>query len=238
MANDEWRADPGRSLHPHSSIPNPQPALALCGVAVEPAHGHYGSGWPTNQANGYSGCVRPVPPPSYPLRPCPSPHLGKSNGWQININAHYQSIESKELMDKTLPEMILETIPNQQRANELMARLFEMARPETVFSPPVSQGDYTVITASEMTMGLGFGYGGGGGSNEQPSVAEGQPPAANIGSGGGGGGGGTVMSRPVAVIEIGPHGVRVEPIMDPTKIALAFFTTLVTMFMFLRQLKR
>lgn len=140
-------------------------------------------------------------------------------------------------MDKKLPEIIVETIPNQQRANELLARLFKVARPETVFSSPVSQGDYTVITASEVTIGLGVGYGGGGGSNEQ-APAEGQPPAVNVGSGGGGGGGGTVMARPVAFIEIGPHGVRVEPIVDPTKIVLAFFTTLGAMFLFLSQMKR
>ncbi len=34
------------------------------------------------------------------------------------------------------------------------------------------------------------------------------------------------MSRPVAVISIGPNGVHVEPVVDPTKIALAFFTML------------
>lgn len=140
-------------------------------------------------------------------------------------------------MDNKFSQIIMEAIPNQQRANELMARLFEATRPERVFSSPVSQGDYTVITASEVTIGLGFGYGGGGGSNEQPPVKEGDAPPLNVGSGGGGGGGGTVLSRPVAVIEIGPHGVRVEPIIDPTKIALAFFTTLGAMFFFLRQLK-
>jgi hypothetical protein len=32
------------------------------------------------------------------------------------------------------------------------------------------------------------------------------------------------MARPVAVITIGPEGVQVEPVVDRTKIALAFFT--------------
>jgi hypothetical protein len=35
-----------------------------------------------------------------------------------------------------------------------------------------------------------------------------------------------VLSRPVAAIIISPGGVRVEPIVDVTKIVLAVFTTL------------
>jgi len=46
------------------------------------------------------------------------------------------------------------------------------------------------------------------------------------GSGGGGGGGGRVLARPVAAIIMSPTSVRVEPIVDVTKIALAVFTTL------------
>ena len=45
-------------------------------------------------------------------------------------------------------------------------------------------------------------------------------------SGGSGiGGGGGSAGRPVAAIIIGPEGVRVEPVVDVTKIALAVFTT-------------
>jgi uncharacterized spore protein YtfJ len=64
-----------------------------------------------------------------------------------------------------------------------------------------------------------FGLGAGSGS-------EGTDENENTGSGGGGGGGGRVLSRPVAAIVISPAGVRVEPIVDVTKIALATFTTL------------
>jgi uncharacterized spore protein YtfJ len=60
---------------------------------------------------------------------------------------------------------------------------------------------------------MGFGMGvGSGGSDEQ------------TGEGGGGGGGGFSLSRPVAVIVSGPDGVRVEPVIDATKIALAALT--------------
>jgi uncharacterized spore protein YtfJ len=41
----------------------------------------------------------------------------------------------------------------------------------------------------------------------------------------GGGGGGRVFSRPVAVIVASPEGVRIEPVVDPTKIVLAALTT-------------
>ena len=40
------------------------------------------------------------------------------------------------------------------------------------------------------------------------------------GAGGGGGGGAGAMARPVAVIVVGPDGVRVKPVLDTTKLAL------------------
>jgi uncharacterized spore protein YtfJ len=40
----------------------------------------------------------------------------------------------------------------------------------------------------------------------------------------GGGGGGTALARPVAAVIITPQGIRVEPIVDVTKISIAFFT--------------
>ena len=118
-------------------------------------------------------------------------------------------------------EIISENIANQESANKLLERLVETARPESVFGNPVTQGEYTVVTAAEVSMGMGFGFGGGGAAAPK---AEGSELEPNYGSGGGGGGGAT--SRPVAAIEIGPQGVIVEPILDVTKIVLAFFTAL------------
>ena len=43
------------------------------------------------------------------------------------------------------------------------------------------------------------------------------------------------MSRPVAVITVGPEGTKVEPVVDPTKIAIAFFTTFAAMVISLSQ---
>lgn len=125
-------------------------------------------------------------------------------------------------MSESTKPLMWEYVPNQKRLNELVGRLFEVAKVTAVFGEPVSSGDYTVITASELMVGMGAGFGGGGGEE---------------GSGGGGGGGST-MTRPVAVIAIGPNGVTVEPIVDPTKIAITLFTALGAMGVALARMRR
>jgi uncharacterized spore protein YtfJ len=126
-------------------------------------------------------------------------------------------------MNNELNKIFIEKIPDQEKANELMAKLFTVTQPEVVFSPPVTAHEQTVITASEVTAGFGFGFGSGGGIAPN-NKAEEDAPVANFGGGGGGGGGGTALARPVAAVIITPQGVRVEPIVDVTKISIAFFT--------------
>ncbi len=58
------------------------------------------------------------------------------------------------------------------------------------------------------------------------------------GYGTGGGGGGYSTARPVAAISIGPDGVHVEPVVDVTKIGLAFFTTLGAMALMFSKMSR
>ena len=125
-------------------------------------------------------------------------------------------------------------------------RFLEIASVKSVYDSPVQHGDKLIIPAAEVLGGLGFGVGSGAGLGENPGKkvgvdegegAEGEEPvdasptAPGIkveagGGGGGGGGGGRVFARPVAVIISGPEGVSVEPVVDVTKIALAFFTAL------------
>lgn len=124
-------------------------------------------------------------------------------------------------------EIISETISSQKEANQLLEKLIAAGNADAVFSPPVESGDYKVITAAESRVAMGFGYGGGGAVE---SKEESEEPPGTVGYGSGGGGGGASMARPVAIIEIGPNGARVEPIIDPTKIALAFLTMLITVF--------
>lgn len=133
--------------------------------------------------------------------------------------------------------LILEAVPSQKRAIKLLRRLFDAAQPNAVFSAPVESNGYTVITASELSVGLGFGFGGGAGSGSQPA-GEGETANEGRGVGSGGGGGGGSMARPVAAIIIGPDGVRVEPIVDPTKIAIAFFTAFGAMALALRRMSQ
>jgi uncharacterized spore protein YtfJ len=117
------------------------------------------------------------------------------------------------------------TIPSENTAIATIAKLFDVYQPGVVFSEPQTVGDTTVITASEVYVGMGLGFGGGSGDEK------------GVNAGGGGGGGGSA-GRPVAAIVIGPKGVQVEPIVDVTKIAIAFFTTLGAMFMAWRAMRR
>ena len=127
-------------------------------------------------------------------------------------------------------------------AAALVGRLSEAAQPSAVFGEPVTSGERTVITACEVMIGLGFGYGMGSGGGAQPAgegdaegEEKGQPvPAVS----GGGGGGGNATARPVAVIHVGPEGVGVEPVVDVTKLGLAFFTMLGSIFLMAGKMRK
>ena len=153
-------------------------------------------------------------------------------------------------MSEWLDKMGISILKNQENSQQILEKFVETARPSSVFAPPLTAGEYTVITASEVYAGMGIGFGGGGGSGpadaeepagdqppaEQPAADEDLPPGSGVGYGGGGGG--VTLGRPVAAITIGPDGVSVEPIVDATKIAIAFFTTIGAMaLMFSRMMK-
>jgi uncharacterized spore protein YtfJ len=147
------------------------------------------------------------------------------------------------MSEKGYQKFVAQTIESQEEAIELMERLFDAAAPEAVYSEPVFAGEYTVITACEVSVGLGFGYGlGAGGGPTAPQGEEEddeeQKAEAGFGVGGGGGGGGGAAARPVAVISVGPNGVSVEPIIDVSKLAIAFFTTLGSMFMMMSKMRQ
>ena len=85
-----------------------------------------------------------------------------------------------------------------------------------LFGPPVEVGDRVLLTAATVQRAGGFGFGGGVGR-----------VGSEAGAGGGGGGGGGIEGRPVAVIEVGPHGVTVRPIVDLTRLTIALLAALV-----------
>lgn len=98
-------------------------------------------------------------------------------------------------------------------AQETMEAFIETADVSKVYGEPITHEDTLILPAAEVlaVAGFGAGYGSGG-------------PEDGGGAGGGAGGGGKTFSRPVAVVIADSSGVRVEPVMDPTKIALTFFT--------------
>jgi uncharacterized spore protein YtfJ len=99
-------------------------------------------------------------------------------------------------------------------------KFIEMAGVEKVYGKAVKNENMIVIPAAEVITSMGFGMGGS---------ARGE---------GGGGGGGYSTSRPVAVVIMTDEGVRVEPVMDVTKVALALFTAVGFMISTLAKMKR
>jgi uncharacterized spore protein YtfJ len=131
-------------------------------------------------------------------------------------------------MSSMLDKLPQETEASQGRGLQIMERFLSVAQPRTVFGEPVTAGAYTVITACEVSIGGGYGYGRGIG----PAATAGKEPGAGtpqMATGSGMGAGGGASGRPVAVISIGPDGVKVTPVPDATKIALASITVVGTM---------
>ncbi|GAC1564861.1 MAG: hypothetical protein NVS3B14_00820 [Ktedonobacteraceae bacterium] len=109
---------------------------------------------------------------------------------------------------------------------QVLGHLVSSASVDNVFGQPVERDGVTVIPCSEISVGLGMGTGSG------PVDERGN----STGSGGGGGGGS--QGRPIAVIVISKEGVRVEPVLDLTKVALASLTTGAFMLLWLGRLIR
>jgi uncharacterized spore protein YtfJ len=147
-------------------------------------------------------------------------------------------------MSKVFEQITTTAVQSEEQAIALIEKLFQVAEPHAVFGEPVEAGGRTIITASEVNVGLGIGFGIGGGPGEMiaeaPEETEtGETEFAEAGMGGGGGGGGGAKGRPIAVISVSEEeGVKVEPVIDATKVALAFFTTLGSMFFMISKVKK
>ena len=131
---------------------------------------------------------------------------------------------------KSQVSQLPDTTPALNTVQTTLDKFLTAANVEAVYGPPLSQGENVVIPAAEVLSVVGFGLGMGGGSQRSTENTG--------GSGAGGGGGGRVLARPVAAIIMSPTGVRVEPIVDVTKIALAVFTTLGFMVTLLTRMNR
>jgi uncharacterized spore protein YtfJ len=120
----------------------------------------------------------------------------------------------------TFGAVMSESLQSGTLSKVMADKIYAAAQPSAVFSAPVVSGPYTINTASEVAAAGGFGFGTGSGSRQASgeTLPSGQP--APIANGGGGGGGGST-GRAVAAIVIGPDGVKVQPIVDVTKVGLA-----------------
>lgn len=101
--------------------------------------------------------------------------------------------------------------PSLDTIGQVMEGLHRVGSVEAVYGAPVKQRDVLIIPAAEVFAASGFGLGQGFGGPEEEAGASGA-------------GGGSAHARPVAVIVVSAQGVRVEPVLDITKIALAGVT--------------
>ena len=113
-----------------------------------------------------------------------------------------------------------------QTVEQIMSQLVNVAKADAVFGQPVERGNAIVIPCSEVSAGLGMGSGSG------PIDEKGNSTGGGYGAGGG------ARGRPIAAIVVTSDGVRVEPIMDMTKIALAALSTGAFMLLWLGRLSR
>jgi uncharacterized spore protein YtfJ len=141
-------------------------------------------------------------------------------------------------MGEQFEDIVVTTAKTQEQGNELMEKLIGVAQPGAVYSQPITSGDYTIITASEVSVGMGFGYGMSGGTASEAAESPHESGEEASGFGGGGGGGGFSAGRPVAVISVGPRGVYVEPVRDVTKVLVALLTVAGSMLMMLGRMRR
>lgn len=135
-------------------------------------------------------------------------------------------------MSEVKSDIFLSAIETPAEGLALLSKLTDVASPGAVFGEPVQQGETTLITANSVTVGLGFGLGG------FVLNRQAEDPQERREVNGGGGGGGSTIAWPVAVISIRPEGVRVDPIIDITKVCLAFFSAFSAVLIALFKIKK
>jgi uncharacterized spore protein YtfJ len=123
------------------------------------------------------------------------------------------------LKEKDTEMVVFGTGKSVEAIKETFKELVEKADVSNVYAKPVKHGDTLLIPAAEVMAGVGFGLGQGYGQ-----AGETDESAENTGGGEGGGGGGRMLSRPVAIVIASETGVRIEPVIDQSKIWMAAIT--------------
>lgn len=148
-------------------------------------------------------------------------------------------------------------VPALHVVEDTMNRLMDAADVDRVFGDPIQNNGTTIIPVAEVVGGIGVGSGFGMGTMGKPrgrqkkidthgetqsetqGEAQGEPGQTPEEGAGGGGGGGRVHSRPVAVVVASGGDVRVEPLVDKTKVVLtAVIANTILEFMLLRLFRR
>jgi uncharacterized spore protein YtfJ len=99
----------------------------------------------------------------------------------------------------------------------LFERLETAGHADRTVGAPRQVGERTVFPLAEVWYGHGFGLGSGTSPGLSGPAALQSTAAGGLGGGGGGGG----RLRPLAVVEVGPDGTRVHPVVDLAVIGLA-----------------
>jgi uncharacterized spore protein YtfJ len=129
------------------------------------------------------------------------------------------------MVEEIQSQVSSEPTDSTKAAETTMKKFLDAGSVRAVYGEPASYGDITIIPAAEVVSVMGFGLGSGSGG-------------AGQGGGSGGGGGGGIQSRPVAAVVITPNGVRIEPIVDVTKVWLAGLTAAGFIFGMLARMRR
>ena len=132
------------------------------------------------------------------------------------------------MADETNVDKLLDPTDSINLLRNTLDKLLETARVQAVYGEPVRNGDTVVIPTAEVLGLMGFGIGTGGSRDDKQQASGGI----------GGGGGGRTLSRPVAAIVLTPNRVRVEPIVDVTKVWMAGLTAAGFMFAMLARMSR
>lgn len=107
-----------------------------------------------------------------------------------------------------------EAVPEGDRISVFFEAMTTAIGVETVFGEPVTVGEKVIIPVAETGMGGGLGYGQGPATEGEEKP---RPMAISVGGGAGGG----ASTRPVAAIVVTPEAVKVQPIVDVSKLALS-----------------
>ena len=132
------------------------------------------------------------------------------------------------MADESNVDKMLDPTDSIKLFHNTLDKFLDTARVEAAYGEPVRNGDTVIIPTAEILGLIGFGLGTGGSKDSQQQASGGM----------GGGGGGRTLSRPVAAIVVTPNRVRVEPIIDVTKVWMAGLTAAGFMFAMLARMSR